>query len=107
MSRRVLNTCGFMRWKISFPLLVDYGRRAVCCSDNAAHVFDREIISGGGASSSRSSAAGRRELAPFLKAEAVEHLGVNAKALGKKFDLQVRALAEKGLSIRAIARVLN
>jgi hypothetical protein len=49
----------------------------------------------------------RRELAPFLKAEAVEHLGVNAKALGKKFDLQVRALAEKGLSIRAIARVLN
>ena len=49
----------------------------------------------------------RRELGPFLKAEAVEHLGVNAKALGKKFDLQVRALAEKGLSIRAIARVLN
>jgi len=34
-------------------------------------------------------------------------LGVNAKALGKKFDLRVRALAEKGLSIRAIARVLN
>ena len=49
----------------------------------------------------------RRELALFLKAEAIEHLDVNAKALGKKFDLQVRALAEKGLSIRAIARVLN
>jgi len=49
----------------------------------------------------------RRELAPFLKAEAVEHLGVNAKAFGKKFDLHVRALAEKGLSIRAIARVLK
>jgi hypothetical protein len=49
----------------------------------------------------------RREFAPFLKAEAVEHLGANAKAFGKKFDLQVRALAEKGLSIRAIARVLK
>jgi len=49
----------------------------------------------------------RREFAPFLKAEAIEHLGANAKALGKKFDPQVRALAEKGLSIRAIARVLN
>jgi len=49
----------------------------------------------------------RRELAPFLKEEAVEHLGVKAKAFGKKFDLQVRALAEKGLSIRGIARVLK
>jgi hypothetical protein len=28
----------------------------------------------------------RRELAPFLKTEAIEHLGVNAKAFGKKFD---------------------
>ena len=34
----------------------------------------------------------RRELAPFLKTEAVEHLGVNAKAFGEKFDAQVRAL---------------
>ena len=49
----------------------------------------------------------RRELAPFLKTEAVEHLGVNAKAFGEKFDLRVRALAEKGLSIRAIARALK
>ena len=49
----------------------------------------------------------RREFAPFLKAEAVEHLGANAKAFGKKFDLRVRALAAKGLSIRAIARVLK
>jgi hypothetical protein len=38
----------------------------------------------------------RRELAPFLKAEAIEHLGVNAKAVGKKFDERVRALAAKG-----------
>jgi len=49
----------------------------------------------------------RREFAPFLKAEAIEHLGGNAKAFGKKFDLHVHALAEKGLSIRAIARVLK
>jgi len=49
----------------------------------------------------------RRELAPFLKAEAVEHLGINATAFGEKFDAQVRVLAEKGLSIRAIARVLK
>ena len=49
----------------------------------------------------------RREIAPFLKAEAIEHLGVNAKAFGKKFDERVRALQAKGLSIRAIARVLN
>ncbi|MFZ2142940.1 MAG: MucR family transcriptional regulator [Xanthobacteraceae bacterium] len=49
----------------------------------------------------------RRELAPFLKTEAVEHLGVKAKAFGEKFDAQVRALAQKGLRIRAIARVLK
>jgi hypothetical protein len=49
----------------------------------------------------------RREVAPFLKAEAIEHLGANAKGLGEKFDLRVRALAEKGLSSRAIARVLR
>ena len=41
------------------------------------------------------------------QAGAIEHLGANAKAFGKKFDLQVHALAEKGLSIRAIARVLK
>jgi DNA-binding NarL/FixJ family response regulator len=49
----------------------------------------------------------RREQAPFLKTEAIEHLGVNAKVFGKKFDERVRALAAKGLSFRAIARVLN
>ena len=48
----------------------------------------------------------RRELAPFLKTEPVEHLGVNAQAFGK-FDARVRALAQKGLGIRAIARVLK
>jgi hypothetical protein len=49
----------------------------------------------------------RRELAPFLKDEAVKHLGTNAKAFGGKFDARVHALAEKGLSIRAIARMLK
>jgi hypothetical protein len=49
----------------------------------------------------------RREAAPFLKAEAIEHLGVNAKAFGKQFDLRVRALAEMGLGNRAIARALK
>jgi transposase-like protein len=34
-------------------------------------------------------------------------LGRDAKAFGGKFDLQVHALAKKGLSIRAIARVLK
>ena len=49
----------------------------------------------------------RRELAPFLKTEAIKHLGVSAKAFGEKFDARVRALAQKGLRIRAIARVLK
>jgi hypothetical protein len=49
----------------------------------------------------------RREFAPFLKAEAVEHLGANATPYGEKFDARVRVLAEKGLSARAIARVLK
>ncbi len=49
----------------------------------------------------------RRELAPFLKTEAVEHLGVNAKPFRAKFDAQVRALAKQGLSVRGIARALK
>ena len=50
---------------------------------------------------SRAHSTPRRELAPFLKTEAVEHLGVNAQAFGGKFDARVRALAQKGLGIRA------
>jgi hypothetical protein len=49
----------------------------------------------------------RRELAPFLKAEVAELLGANATPFGEKFDSRVRVLAEKGLSARAIARVLK
>jgi hypothetical protein len=51
--------------------------------------------------------APRREVAPFLKAESIEHLGARAKPLGEKFDLRVRTLADKGLSSRAIARALK
>jgi ROS/MUCR transcriptional regulator protein len=47
----------------------------------------------------------RRELAPFLKTEAVEHLGVNAKAFGGKFDARVRALAQKGLAALSSGQV--
>lgn len=49
----------------------------------------------------------RRELAPFLKAEAIENLGANAEAFGEEFDERVRALAAKGHGIRAIARMLK
>jgi hypothetical protein len=49
----------------------------------------------------------RRELAPFAKTEAMEHLGINAEAFGDKFDEQVRTLLAKGLRSRAIARVLK
>jgi hypothetical protein len=49
----------------------------------------------------------RRELAPFLKDEAIRHLGVRAKGLGEKFDARVLAFAEKGFGIRAIARALG
>jgi hypothetical protein len=49
----------------------------------------------------------KRELAAFLKAEAVEHLGAAAQPYGKTFDQRVRALAAKGLGYRAIARALR
>ena len=37
----------------------------------------------------------RRELAPFLKTEAVEHLGVNARAFGGKFDARVATIRSR------------
>jgi ROS/MUCR transcriptional regulator protein len=49
----------------------------------------------------------RRELAPFLKTEAIENLGANAEAFGEEFDERVRALTAKGHGIRAIARMLK
>ena len=42
----------------------------------------------------------RRELAPFLKAEIVEHLGSHAIGFGKAFEQRVRALFDRGLLIR-------
>jgi ROS/MUCR transcriptional regulator protein len=49
----------------------------------------------------------KRELAPFLKVEAAEHLGAAAKPYGKAFDQRVSALVAKGLGYRAIARALR
>jgi hypothetical protein len=49
----------------------------------------------------------RRELAPFLKAEIVEHLGSHAIGFGKAFEQRVRALFDRGLTDTAIARRLD
>jgi len=49
----------------------------------------------------------RRELAPFLKAEAVEHLGPHAVGFGKAFEQRVRGLFNKGLTDAAIAQKLH
>jgi len=54
-----------------------------------------------------SRSAQRREVAPFLKAEALAHLGIDASAFGKKFEQRVRALFDKGRSDRVIARALG
>jgi ROS/MUCR transcriptional regulator protein len=51
--------------------------------------------------------ASRRELAPFAKTEAIEHLGINPEAFGDKFDEQLRTLLAKGLGSRTVARVLR
>jgi ROS/MUCR transcriptional regulator protein len=51
--------------------------------------------------------APRRELAPFLRVEAVKHLGVNAAGFGKIFESRVRILFKRGLTDAAIAQALN
>ncbi|MGA2891317.1 MAG: MucR family transcriptional regulator [Xanthobacteraceae bacterium] len=51
--------------------------------------------------------APRREIAPFLKAEAVDHLGAHAAGFGKGFESRVRVLFGKGLTDAAIARALK
>jgi hypothetical protein len=48
-----------------------------------------------------------REVAPFLKVEAVKHLGAHAAGFGKEFDLCVRILFARGLTDTAIARALK
>jgi hypothetical protein len=49
----------------------------------------------------------RRELAPFLKREAVQHLGERGVGFGKAFDKRVWRLFEKGLIDADIARTLG
>jgi len=49
----------------------------------------------------------RRQFAPFLKAEAIEHLGNHAIGFGKAFEQRVRILFNKGLTDSAIAMRLH
>lgn len=49
----------------------------------------------------------RRQNAPFLRAEAIEHLGKHAIGFGEIFEKKVRRLFEKGLTDAAIARKLH
>lgn len=49
----------------------------------------------------------RREVAPFLKAEALKHLGAHAVGFGSKFELRVSKLFRRGLTDAAIAKILN
>jgi predicted transcriptional regulator len=49
----------------------------------------------------------RRELAPFLKMEAVQHLGKRGVGFGEVFDRRVRRLFENGLIDADIARILR
>jgi hypothetical protein len=51
--------------------------------------------------------APRREVAPFLKAEAMRHLGAHAAGFGKAFESGVRVLFERGLTDAVIAQALN
>jgi hypothetical protein len=49
----------------------------------------------------------RRELAPFLKSQAVKNLGSYAVGFGEVFERQVRQLFDKGLTDAAIAQTLK
>jgi hypothetical protein len=49
----------------------------------------------------------RREVAPYLKLEALQHLGIDPSAYGEKFAQRVRALFDKGYSDRRIADALK
>src|SRR4029077_4261835 len=49
----------------------------------------------------------RRMLDPYLRTEAINRLATSPLTLTKAFEQRVRALFEKGLSDRAIARALN
>jgi hypothetical protein len=49
----------------------------------------------------------RRKLAPFLKAEALKHLGTHAVGFGRKFEARVWTLFQRGLADAAIAEILD
>jgi hypothetical protein len=49
----------------------------------------------------------RRELAPFLRTEALKHLGTHAVGFGKKFESRVLTLFRRGLTDGAIAEILD
>jgi hypothetical protein len=49
----------------------------------------------------------RRDLAPFLRAQAVQNLGQHAVGLGEVFEQRVRALFDKGLTDANIAQQLG
>ena len=51
--------------------------------------------------------APRRKVAPFLKVEAVKHLGAHAIGFGKAFESRVRVLFERGLVDAEIALALD
>lgn len=51
--------------------------------------------------------ASRRKLAPFLVAEALDHLGSNAIGFGKTFESRARTLFQRGLTDKDIANVLG
>lgn len=51
--------------------------------------------------------APRRQNAPFLRVEAIEHLGKHAVGFGEAFEKKVHRLFEKGLTDAAIARKLH
>jgi hypothetical protein len=49
----------------------------------------------------------RRKLAPFLRDEALKHLGTHAVGFGKKFESRVLTLFRRGLTDAAIAEMLD
>jgi hypothetical protein len=49
----------------------------------------------------------RRELAPYLRGEALKHLGTHAVGFGKKFESRVETLFRRGLTDGAIAEILD
>ena len=51
--------------------------------------------------------APRRELAPFLRAEALKNLQANSVGFGKKFELRVRTLFHRGCTDANIADALH